>query len=240
LNNVPEIARVVHAHSAALLYVDAVQSVPHVVTDIATLGCDFLVCSPYKFFGPHQGVLWGRASVIGQLEAYKVRPASSQPHAVRFETGTQSFEGQAGVLGTIAYLEGLGEGANRRDRLCAAMRAITTYERELGEHLLRGLATIDDLKLWGLPTMDGRVPTFSFTLAGHRPDRIAAHLAARGIFAWSGHFYATEVLARLGLDDKGGLLRVGLCHYSTVDEVDRLIAALGALVPAAGIEPATP
>lgn len=234
LNPIAEIAAIVRAHSPALLHVDAVQSVPHVATDVTALDCDFLVCSPYKFFGPHQGVLWGRAALLAGLEAYKVRPAATEPAAVRFETGTPSFEGQAGVLGTIEYLEWLGthfspNAPDRRARLVAAMRGCVAYERELGERLLAGLATIPGLELCGPPGMDGRVPTFSFTIRGKDPKAIAGHLAERDIFAWSGHFYAVETVKRLGLDASGGLVRVGLCHYSTISEVDRLIAALAEL-----------
>ena len=234
LNDVPAIVAAVRAGSpgvdGALVYVDAVQSVPHVATDVAVLGCDFLACSPYKFFGPHQGVLWGSAQAWERLEAYKVRPAGDDG-AHRLETGTPSFEGQAGVLGTIEYLDWLGgevaPAANsRRARLLAAMAASAAYERELGEHLLAGLACVDGLRLYGPPTMAGRVPTFAFTIAGHHPDAVARHLAERDLFAWSGHFYAVEVIRRLGLEQAGGLVRVGLCHYSTADEVDRLIAAL--------------
>jgi len=231
INDLRAIVDIVRAHSTALVFVDAVQSVPHVPTDVAALGCDFLACSPYKFFGPHQGVLWGRAGLLDGLDAYKVRPASSQPPAVRFETGTPSFEGQAGVLGTIEYLEWLGRlvspGVNdRRSALLAAMTACVAYERTLGERLLAGLAMIPGLRLYGPPGMDDRVPTFAFTIEGHAPKDIAAHLAARAINAWAGHFYAIEPLGRLGLMESGGLLRVGLCHYNDASEVDRLIAAL--------------
>ena len=230
LNDVPAIVAAVRERSPALVYVDAVQSVPHVATDVAALGCDFLACSPYKLFGPHQGVLWGRAELLAGIEAYKVRPAGTQG-AHRFETGTPSFEGQAGVLGTIEYLEWLGgevdpTANSRRARLLAAMAASAEYERVLGERLLAGLARIPGLRLYGPPTMDGRVPTFAFTLPGHRPADIARHLAERDIFAWAGHFYAVEVVRRLGLEEAGGLVRVGLCHYSTKGEVDRLLAAL--------------
>lgn len=230
VNPVGEAIRHVRTHSKALVYVDAVQSVPHLVTDVAALDADFLACSPYKFFGPHQGVLWAKSGTVEGIEAYKVRPAGNDG-AHRFETGTPSFEGQAGVLGTIDYLEWLGrevdrQANSRRARLIAAMQAATAYEHELGTRLLAGLATIPGLKLWGPPTMEGRVPTFSFTIEGHSPDAIAAHLAAREIYSWSGHFYAVEVLNRLGLADRGGLLRVGLCHYSDASEVDRLIRAL--------------
>ena len=231
INDLRTIVDMVRAHSSALVFVDAVQSVPHVPTDVAALSCDFLACSPYKFFGPHQGVLWGRAGLLDGLEAYKVRPASSQPPAVRFETGTPSFEGQAGVLGTIEYLEWLGRrvspGVNdRRSALLAAMTACVAYERTLGERLLAGLATVPGLRLYGPRGMDDRVPTFAFTIEGHRPKDIAAHLAAHAINAWAGHFYAIEPVGRLGLMESGGLLRVGLCHYNDAGEVDRLIAAL--------------
>ena len=230
VNPVAEAIRVVRAHSPALVYVDAVQSVPHVVTDVAVLGCDFLACSPYKFFGPHQGVLWAKAEVVEQVRAYHVRPASIHG-AHRFETGTPSFESQAAVLGTVEYLEWLGgeidpQANSRRARLIAAMEGATRYEVELGDRLLAGLETVPGLKLWVPPTIEGRVPTFSFTVRGHHPDAICEHLAAREIYAWSGNFYAVEVTARLGLDPSGGLLRVGLCHYNTAEDVDRLIAAL--------------
>ena len=234
LNDVAAAVALTRRLSPALVFVDGVQSVPHVPVDVVALDCDFLACSPYKFFGPHQGVLWGRAAVLDQLSAYKVRPASSQPPAARFETGTPSFEGQGGVLGTIEYLEWLGgtldPAANsRRARLLAAMHGCVAYERDLGTRLLKGFAAIDGLTLHGPPTMDGRVPTFAFTMARHSPQVIAAHLAERGIFAWAGDFYAPEAVARLGLGDRGGLLRVGLCHYSTAAEVDALLAALAGL-----------
>jgi cysteine desulfurase family protein (TIGR01976 family) len=230
INPVAEAVRIVRAHSSALVYVDAVQSVPHIVTDVAALGADFLACSPYKFFGPHQGVLWARGDLVEQVDAYRVRPASSEG-AHRFETGTPSFESHAAVLGTVEYLEWLGaqldpQANSRRARLVAAMQGATVYEHDIGTRLLQGLATISGLRLWGAPTMEGRVPTFSFTVEGHHPDAIAEHLAAREIYAWSGNFYAVEAVARLGLADSGGLLRVGLCHYNTAGEVDRLIRAL--------------
>lgn len=236
LNDIAGIVAVVRQHCGALVFVDAVQSVPHLPVDVRALGCDLLVCSPYKFFGPHQGVLWGRAALLETITAYKVRPARALPVATRFETGTPSFEAQAGVSGTIAYLEGLGalvggdranDRANdRATRLRIAMTACAAYERDLGKRLLAGLATIPGLTLYGPPTTVGRVPTFAFTIAGHRPDAIARALAERNIFVWSGHFYAVEVIARLGLAETGGLVRVGLAHYTTENEVDALIAAL--------------
>ncbi len=233
LNDIKKISAIVKAGSQALFFVDAVQSVPHVPTDVRDLGCDFLACSPYKFFGPHQGVLWGRAELLAAIEAYKVRPADPNPPAHRFETGTPSFEAQGGVLGTIDYLDWLGghfsDANSRPERLHAAMQACIAYEQELGARMLAGFATVPGLKLWGRPTMDGRVPTFAITIDGHHPDAVAARLAEQDIFVWSGHFYAVEVIARLGLEQAGGLIRIGLCHYSTAQEVDRLIEALRAL-----------
>jgi cysteine desulfurase family protein (TIGR01976 family) len=230
LNDIKRIGDIVKAHSRALLFVDAVQSVPHVPTDVRALGCDVLACSPYKFFGPHQGVLWGRAELLAQIEAYKVRPADASPPAHRFETGTPSFEAQAGVLGTIEYLDWLGGhfvlANSRPERLRAAMEACVAYESVLGERLLTGLATIPGLRLWGCPTMEGRVPTFAITIEGQRPDHVATRMAEQDIFVWSGHFYAVEVIARLGLEETGGLIRIGLCHYNRVEEVDRLLLAL--------------
>jgi cysteine desulfurase family protein (TIGR01976 family) len=235
LNDIGAIVRIVRAHCDALVFVDAVQSVPHIVTDVRALDCDLLVCSPYKFFGPHQGVLWGKRDVLERLEAYKVRPASINPPARRFETGTPSFEGQAAVLGTIDYLESLGSRFaphlnSRVERLRAAMRACQAYEDGLGERLLAGLRGIDGVKLWGVPTMAGRVPTFGITMEGHDPQAVSEALAARDIYAWAGNFYAVEAIARLGLADRGGLLRLGLCHYNTADEVDRVIVALTEII----------
>ncbi|WP_114954679.1 cysteine desulfurase-like protein [Sphingosinicella terrae] len=235
LNDIAEIVRLVKAGSEAIVFVDAVQSVPHVPTDVRALGCDLLACSPYKFFGPHQGILWGRAELMKTLEAYKVRPASTEPPAVRFETGTPSFEAQAGLLGTIDYLEWLGRAlaptppASRRDALLAAMQGCVSYERILGEHLLDGLRQIESATLYGPPTMDGRVPTFAFTLDGVHPRDVAERLARHRIHAWSGHFYAIEPVRRLGLWESGGLVRVGLCHYSTLAEVERLLDCLAGI-----------
>lgn len=219
----------------AVVFVDAVQSVPHVTVDVEALGCDLLVCSPYKFFGPHHGVLWGRSELLDRLRPYKLRPSPDQPAARRFETGTPSFEAQAGTAGAIEYLETLGGALNptandRRGRLAEAMQACMAYEGQLGDRLLSGLATLPGLKLWGPSTMAGRVPTFGMTIAGHDPHAIVTALAQRDIYAWAGHFYAIEVVDRLGLSDCGGLLRLGLCHYNTVAEIDRTIAALAEIL----------
>lgn len=216
INDVAAIARAAKAANPnALVYVDAVQSVPHIPVNVKTLGCDLLACSPYKFFGPHQGVLWGRADLLEVLTAYKVRPSPVSPPGSKWETGTPSFEGQAGTLGALAHIESVG-----------GIASIAAYERELGQHMLDGLLAIPGLRLWGPATMDQRVPTFAFTLAGIHPRAVAEKLAAENIFAWSGSFYAIEVVGRLGLADSGGLVRVGLCHYNTVDEVDYVLGVI--------------
>ena len=232
--NLGAVVRAARAHSSALIYVDAVQLAPHVAIDVKALGCDLLAFSPYKLFGPHAGVLWCRRDLADRLHAYKVRPAGTDG-ARRFETGTPSFEAQAGIIGMVDYLEWLGDRAapglaNRRERLIAAFEACVAHEAELGAVLLAGLARFNSVRLYGPADMTGRVPTFAFTVAGHSPAVVAQHLAERGIFAWAGHFYAVETIARLGLEEAGGLVRVGLCHYNSRGEVDRLIQALAELL----------
>ena len=218
-NDVAAIVRAAKdANPQALVFVDAVQSVPHLPVDVSALGCDFLVASPYKVFGPHQGVLWGREALLAELPAYKVRPSPTQPPAVKWETGTPSYEGQAGTLGALEHLADTG-----------GMAAIAAYERELGQRLLDGLLTVPGLRLWGPPTMESRVPTFAFTLAGVDPRTVAEQLAAVNIFVWSGSFYAVEVIDRLGLTETGGLVRVGLCHYNSAQEVDRTLEMIASI-----------
>lgn len=227
INDVEAIVRTVRACSEALVFVDAVQSVPHLPVDVQTLGCDLLACSPYKFFGPHQGVLWARADLLEEIEAYKLRPSPTQPPAVRFETGTPSFEGMAGTLGAVEHLALLtGDEGPRPILLRAGMAAIAVHERELTRQFLSGLRTLDRVRLYGPPDDEDRLPTFAFTVAGHAPREVAAFLAGRGIFAWSGNFYAKEAIEALGLEPSGGLVRVGFCHYTTASEVDVLLAAL--------------
>lgn len=229
VNDIAEIVRIVRACSSALVYVDAVQSVPHLATDVRALGCDFLACSPYKFFGPHQGVLWGRAELLGELEAYKVRPSASDPVGAKFETGTPSYEGQAGTMGAVEHIASLGEGATRRERIVSAMNLVAEYERELGAQFLDGIRSLPKIRLYGPDGMDGRVPTFSVTVEGLTARQAAERLAERNIFAWSGNFYAQEAIERLGLESSGGLLRIGFCQYSSAGEVDLLLEALAEL-----------
>lgn len=234
LNDLPAIVALVRAHSEALVFVDAVQSAPHLAIDVGAIGCDLLACSPYKLFGPHAGLLWVRPEVSARLHPYKVRPAAAGPGAVGFETGTPSWEAQAGVLGMVEYLEALGDavgarGNSRRGRIEAAMAASADYEHALAVRFLKGVAALPTVRLWGVPTPEGRVPTFALTVEGHRPQAIAQRMADEGIFVWSGHFYAVEVVRRLGLEESGGLLRIGFCHYNTLAEVDRVLAVLRAL-----------
>lgn len=227
INDLEAVIQTVRRYSPALVFVDAVQLVPHLPTDVVAIGCDLLAFSPYKCFGPHQGVLWGRRALIEAMDVYKIRPAPVSPASVRFETGTPSFEAQAGVLGMIRYLEWLGGDApTRRESLLAAMRSARAYEDGLGERLLSGLAGIAGLRLHGPESMSGRVPTFAFSLGGQAPGTVVQRLADEAIFAGAGHFYAVEAIGALGLGESGGIVRVGLCHYNTVEEVDRLLSVL--------------
>lgn len=219
----------------AKVFVDAVHYAPHAPLSVDEWDCDFLVCSAYKFFGPHVGILWGKREWMEELPAYKVRPAENASPD-RWMTGTQNHEGIAGVLAAIEYLAGLPgpveEPANRRDALLGSWELIGEYERVLLRRLLDGLAGIKGLRVWGItdPAREHeRVPTVSFTIEGHPSEEIDRHLAARGIFAWSGNFYALPLSEALGLEP-GGALRVGLLHYNTSTEVDRLVSALQELV----------
>jgi cysteine desulfurase family protein (TIGR01976 family) len=237
VNDLTRIVEIVRRHSPAHVYVDAVQWVPHLVTDVAAIGCDFLVCSPYKSFGPHQGVVWGRAELLEKIAAYKVRPATNTPAAIRFETGTPSFESQAGVLGMSTYLEWLGStldrsATTRRARLVAAMKGCRAHECAIGERFLAGIARHKRIRLHGPQTMEGRVPTFAITIEGHSPGDVAKHFAERSIFVGAGHFYAVEAITALGLADSGGVLRLGFCHYNSLDEVDVVLAAFDELMTA--------
>ncbi len=239
INDVKRITQMAQA-AGALVFVDAVQYVPHGPTDVQELGCDFLVCSAYKFFGPHQGILWGRRELLERLPAYRVRPAGDKLPA-KFESGTQSHEGQAGTLGALEYLAEIGEKmagefhgdfahfSGRRRNLHAAMAAIKAYEKKLSAHLIRGLQQIPGVTVYGITDpewLDWRVPTVSFTLAGFSPAEIARRLAGENVFVWDGHYYALEVIRHLGLAETGGMVRVGPVHYNTTAELDRLLAVV--------------
>lgn len=246
INNVKAICA--KARDAGVIsYIDAVQSVPHVSTDVQALGCDFLVCSAYKFFGPHQGILWGRREMLEKLDAYKVRPAPEEIPG-RFETGTQSHEGMAGTTAAVDYFAWIGETMaagyhaayprfdGRRKFVHAAMDCLFDYEARLAAHLIKGLQKFPRLRVHGVTRTDAmkrRVPTVSFTVDGISPDKIAADLGKRGIFVWSGHVYAVEAARFLGIESSGGALRVGPVHYNTMAEVDRLIESLADILPRA-------
>ena len=249
INPVAEIVRRAHA-VGAWTYVDAVHAAPHLPIDVQAVGTDFLACSTYKFFGPHAGVLYGRAEVLDALPAYKLRPATD-----RFETGTGNFEGLAGVAAAVEYLAdladvagasgeaGAGAGATRRERLIAGMTAIRTYELGLYRHLADGLDGIPGVTLYGITDrsrFEERTPTAAIRLAGQAPRAIAEALAAEGIAVWDGDFYATGLIERLGLADSGGVVRIGLTHYNTEAEVDRLLDALGRIAARAGSDARPP
>jgi cysteine desulfurase family protein (TIGR01976 family) len=216
VGTIPDAKRIAElAHGAgALAWADAVHYGPHGKIDVEALGLDVLVCSPYKFFGPHLGMAFVRRSVAEDWRPYKVRPQSSEPFGHRFETGTQPFELLAGMVAAVEYVESIG------------WPAITSWERTLGERFLGGLP--ESCRLHGLPTMDGRVPTFAFTVDGLGSGEVAGRLGERGFAVWSGNYYALEIMKRLGLED-GGAVRVGLVHYNTLDEVDRLLEELARL-----------
>ncbi len=227
VNDVQRFARQAKA-AGALIYVDAVQFAPHHGIDVQALGADIVVSSAYKWFGPHQGVLWGREALLKETFGYKVRPAGEElPH--KFETGTLSHEGMAGCLAAIEYLEQFGEGASRRMRIAGAWERIAAYEQKLTLKLIEGLRGFKGLTIRGITSanaMHRRVPTVSFTLEGHHPEGLAKDFARDNIFVWSGHNYAIEPVARMGLMEKGGVLRVGLAHYNTEAEIGRLLDCL--------------
>ena len=218
--------------AGALVYVDAVQFAPHVAIDVQDLGCDVLVSSAYKWFGPHQGILWARQELLKETFAYKLRPATEEP-GHRFETGTLSHEGMAGTLGAIESLEQFGAAEGRRDRIASAWEVMAGYERKLTQRLIDTLQGFKGLKIRGITSANAahrRVPTVSFTLEGHHPEALARGFAADNIFVWSGHNYAIEPVGRMGLMDKGGVLRVGLAHYNTEAEIDALASSLTRMI----------
>jgi cysteine desulfurase family protein (TIGR01976 family) len=224
----------------ALSYIDAVQFAPHGPIDVSALGCNFLVCSAYKYFSTHLGALYGRLPLLESIAAYKVRPAQDTP-PYKWETGTLNHECLAGLVGTLAYIAELGRPlinqyaatfpgmTGRRLELHAAMAAMQTYERTLAARLLAGLAAIPGIHIYGLTREEDlirRVPTVAITLDGWTPRVLAERLGERGIFCWDGNYYALTIMERLGLEGKGGALRIGMAHYNTAEEVDRLLAAL--------------
>jgi cysteine desulfurase family protein (TIGR01976 family) len=239
INPVAEIVKMAH-DAGTQVYIDAVQYAPHGPINVQALDCDFLVSSAYKFFGTHAGILYGKREVLEKLFAYKVRPATNELPG-KFETGTQNHEGLAGVLGAIEYFEWIGKEfgsehtANlndyqgRRLELKKGMAAIHAYELELGRALLSALSSVPGLQIYGLTDenrLQDRVATFSFRIKDMNPRSVAEKLAKEGIYVWDGNYYALNVTERLGLEDHGGMVRVGAVHYNTLEEVDRLKTAL--------------
>lgn len=238
VNPVQQIADMTHA-AGAVYVVDAVQSAPHVPIDVQAIGCDFLLCSAYKFYGPHIGILWGRYDLLAELPVYKVRPAKDKPPH-RWETGTASFETIAGVGATLDYIAAIGRdyGAEYQPQyagfngnaldLKTGMAALGAYERELATHLIEMLQSIPGVQIAGITdpaAFAERVPTVVFVRDGFTADAIAEYLAKNDIYVWSGNYYAVEIMDRLGHADDG-MVRVGLAHYNTHAEIERLEAAL--------------
>jgi len=245
INDVATIIRWAH-EVGALVWIDAVQFAPHGPINVQALDADFLVCSSYKFFGPHLGILYGKAEHLENFPAYKVRPASdSIPD--RWETGTQNHEGLAGLVGVIEYLAMIGrEQSNRYSEMFSAksetgsqharqrelkiaLRAIMDYERRLSAQLLAGLSEIKGLQVYGITDpqqLAWRVPTIACNIEGHTPRELAERLASQGIFAWDGNYYALGIMERLELEAKGGALRLGMAHYNTINEIDRVLECL--------------
>ncbi len=239
INDIAHIIEAAH-RLQALVYIDAVHYAPHAPIDVQAIDCDFLVCSAYKFFGPHLGILYGKHDILDRLIAYKVRPCADESPD-KFETGTQNFEGQAGTTATVDFLASMGDRREtnsetqhahlkgRRHRLKATMAAIEVYERHLFEFLLQGLQEIPGIRIYGISDyqrFEERVPTLAFRLKGKTPREIARIMALENIYVWDGHCYALEPVRQLGLVEKGGVVRVGLSLYNTIEEVQRFIAVL--------------
>jgi len=232
INDVKEIVRLAH-HKGALAYIDAVHYAPHGPIDVPGLDCDFLVCSSYKFFGPHMGILYGKREHLQHLQPYKVR-ANTNAIPNCWEWGTLNHECIAGITACVDYLADLGRqvdpsASTRRTALLAAYSAIQQHEHGLAEILISGLLTISGLKLYGIRDtgkLDRRCPTAAVRIAGHTPLELATKLGERGFFTWDGNYYALNLSERLDVEKDGGFLRIGLAHYNTAEEVQRFLSAL--------------
>jgi cysteine desulfurase family protein (TIGR01976 family) len=225
-----EISKLAH-EVGALAWADAVAYAPHRRIDVESIGCDVLLCSPYKYFGPHLGMSWMRTDLAESLPAERVRPAGSLPPGHRFETGTQLHENIAGFVAAVEYIADLGEGNDLGSRLDSAFGAIQSREAELADELLRGLGDLANVKVAGVQDADPhkRVGTFGL-LVQKNPAALARALGAQGIYTWNGNFYAQNVVEHLGLDLEEGLLRIGIMHYNTSREIQRCVEQLGLLV----------
>ena len=240
INPVKEMTRMAH-DAGALVFVDAVQYAPHGPIDVQDLEVDFLACSAYKFFGPHIGILYGKYDLLDELTAYKVRPASNKV-PWKFETGTPSFEGIAGVLGALEYYAWIGQNyagkfeelyqgqfTGQAKLLKQGLAAVQDFEYGLSRQLLETLSSVPGVRIYGLDDpgdVQERVPTVAVNLEGIKPRRVAELLDERGIYVWDGNYYAISVTERLGVEDSGGMVRIGAVHYNTPDEIDRLGQAL--------------
>ncbi len=237
VTDVEAVTRLAHA-AGARVFLDAVHYAPHRSIDVQTWGCDFLACSGYKFFGPHVGLLWGQRELLEELPAYKVRPAPESLPG-RWMTGTQNHEGLAGLAAALDSLADIGRqsagnapgsaASPRRRQLQAAFAAIQEHETDLARRLLRGLADLPKVRVWGIADekkLAQRVPTISITHSRKTPEELARYLASREIYTWNGNMYALALTERLGLERQGGVVRLGLVHYNTADEVDQLLECL--------------
>jgi cysteine desulfurase family protein (TIGR01976 family) len=236
INDVKEVVRIAHA-AGAMAYIDAVHYAPHGPLDVRALDCDFLVCSTYKFFGPHMGVLYGKREHLKRLHPYKVR-ANTNAIPNRWEWGTLNHECIAGITACVEYLAGVGRQVDpaaktRRAAILAAYAAIQQYERGLAERLITGLLPLPGLKLYGISDVsrfEKRCPTVAVRISGFTPLQLATKLGERGFFTWDGNYYALNLSERLDVEKDGGFLRIGLVHYNTVEEVDGLLVALREIV----------
>lgn len=232
INPISQIVQMAH-DAGAWVYVDAVQYAPHGIIDVQALDVEFLACSAYKFYGPHIGMLYGKYALLDELKAYKVRPAENVPPH-KFETGTGNFEGIAGVLGALEHFAWLGQtygsgGNTRQELLRAGMQAVHAHENDLSRALLQRLHTIPGLQIYGQDDpqdISRRVPTVSVNLAGKHPQFVAKELAKRNIYVWDGNYYALAVTERLGVEESGGMVRIGAAQYNTLEEIEALGAAL--------------
>ena len=235
INDVQEAIRQAHA-VGAMTFVDAVHYAPHGLIDVKAIDTDFLACSSYKFFGPHQGILYGKREQLQRLRPYKLR-VCSEKLPDRWETGTQNHECMAGVTAAIDYIAEVGrhhssEVHTRREAIVAAYEVFQKHERELAAQLISGLLAIPGLTFYGITDpakFDQRTPTVAIRMEGYTPRELAERLGERGIFTWDGNYYAINLAERLGVQQSGGMLRIGLAHYNTTEEVERLLTELRAL-----------
>ena len=231
INDVKTVVRLAH-EAGAMAFIDAVHYAPHGPIDVRELGCDFLACSTYKFFGPHMGVLYGKREHLMRLKPYKLR-ANTDAVPQRSEWGTLNHECIAGIIACVEYLAELGRRnasvSTRREAILAAYGAIQTHERKLMERMLRGLSEISGLRLYGISDparLESRCPTFAVRIDGRTPLELATKLGEQGIFTWDGNYYAINLTERLDVEQSGGFLRIGLVHYNTEEEVDRVLDGL--------------